>query len=530
MIAQRLANRRPDAAAHDRRGRARPGARAPAAVALLAAVAAAVGVAFAILSALRPAHGAGGAASSLTAQTVISGRPVGPPVPAGFVGISIELRALEQYAGTDPRSPDPVLLALIRQIAPGQRPVLRLGGDSTDWSWWPVPGMARPGGVRYALTPLWMQVARSLAGALDARLILGVNLEADSPRVAAAEGQAMVSGIGRRSIAALEIGNEPELYGSFGWYRNAAGREVPGRPPGYDLSDFIGEFHRFARVLPDVPLAGPSSGAPAWLAQLSRFVGEAPRLRLVTVHAYPLKHCRRSTVVTIAQLLSAAAFRGLAARLAGYVRVAARAHLPLRVDEFNAVSCGGTRGVSDSFASALWILDALFELERAGVAGVNVHSVPNTINEVLGPELVDGSWRMRVHPEYYGMIMFAQAAPPGSRLLAVRASLPRGIDVWATRSPSGGVHVLLVDRRLRGSSTVALRIAWARAPASLERLQAPSAAATSGVTLGGRTFGAATATGELAGEPANLVVQPTAGLYSVRLPAASAALLTIPPS
>ena len=52
----------------------------------------------------------------------------------------------------------------------------------------------------------------------------------------------------------------------------------------------------------------------------------------------------------------------------------------------NAVSCGGVRGVSDTFASALWALDTLFEFSRVGVDGVNFHTVPNTINELISAD------------------------------------------------------------------------------------------------------------------------------------------------
>ncbi|MHB1569406.1 MAG: glycosyl hydrolase family 79 C-terminal domain-containing protein [Solirubrobacteraceae bacterium] len=193
----------------------------------------------------------------------------------------------------------------------------------------------------------------------------------------------------------------------------------------------------------------------------------------------------------------------------------------------NGVSCGGTRGVSNSFASALWMLDALFELARAGVSGVNVHTVPGTINEVLGPQVVGGQWQMRVHPEFYGMMMFAQAAPAGSRLLGIRSPAPPGIKVWATRAPGGQLHVVVIDKRARGATTLRLKISGARGAGSLERLTAPGLGATGGVTLGGQSFGAATATGELAGPAQAQVIAPAGGVYTVRVAAASAAMLTI---
>jgi hypothetical protein len=482
------------------------------------------------------AAGCGSTAKQGSAQSTLSvtGAAIGQPIPSGFVGLSIEIKSLEQYAGTNPHAVNPVLLHLIEDIAPDQRPVLRLGGDSTDWSWWPVSSVARPPGVRFTLTPNWLDVARAVATAVRARLILGVDLEADNRTVAAAEANAMVDRIGRSSVAALELGNEPELYGSFGWYRSASGKPVPGRPRDYDPAAFERDYSSFAARLPDVRLAGPSSGAPTWLAKLASFLDAEPRVRLVTVHAYPLKHCTKSKVVTIPQLLSDQSSRGLAASLAPYVAVAAAHHDPLRVDEMNGISCGGTRGVSDTFASALWVLDAMFEMARAGVTGVNIHTVPNGINEILGPDNTGsgaGTVSMRVHPEFYGMIMFAQAAPAGSHLLKLGTAIPPGVKVWATRATDGVLHVVVINKRPAKSQFLRLRIAGAHGAAEVEQLRAPSVHSTSGVTIGGQTFGAETSTGVLAGpagRTARNTVPLSAGGYAVTVPAASATMLTIP--
>ncbi len=479
----------------------------------------------------RPASSSapGGAGGGLAVG--VSGTAYGQALPAGFVGLSIEERALEQFAGTNPKALDPVFVRLLADIAPQQSPVLRIAGDSTDWSWWPVAHMARPGGVRYDLTPTWMSVAHALAASLRARLILGVNLEADSTAVASAEAAAMLRRIGRSYIQGLELGNEPELYGSFGWYRSAVTHlQVPGRPRTYAVGNYISDFSRFSGALRGDPLAGPSMGGPEWLHSLGSFVAAEHQLRVVTVHAYPLKHCRKATVVTSAQLLADSSSHGLAQLVAPWVAIARRHHLPLRVDEMNGISCGGTRGVSDTFTSALWLLDTLFELDRTGAAGVNVHTVPNTINEVLGPQFSHGAWSMRVHPEFYGMVMFAQAAPAGAHLLRVSAKLPAGVKVWATRAANGAIHVVVINKRLNGAQTVALRIAGAGGTAAVEQLRAPGVHATGGVTLGGQTFGAATSTGELSGKAAGLTVAPVNGRYSVQVPAASATLLSFPAS
>ena len=123
--------------------------------------------------------------------------------------------------------------------------------------------------------------------------------------------------------------------------------------------------------------------------------------------------------------------------------------------------------------------------------------------------------------------MFAQAAPAGSRLLRVVSSSQGPLRAWATRAPDHRVRVLLINDSLTSSALAVVRTPAAPGPAALERLRARSAYATSGVTLGGRTFGPATTTGVLT-PPVPQPVAPRAGAYSMTLPAGSAALLTLP--
>lgn len=489
-------------------------------------------VALAVVLIARPHTGPDHATATATATADAPALTLGPAtvgrtIPAGFVGLSMEFRGLEEYVGQDPNALDPAFVQLIRDIDPDQ-PVLRIGGDSTDWTWWPVPHVAQPPGVKYTLTPQWMSVARALATTLHGRLILGVNLEADNRSVAAAEANAMVNRIGRNEIAALEIGNEPELYASFGWYKSASGKQVPGRSPGYNETDFFHDFSNFAGAMPDVALAGPSSGAHLWLAQLSSFLSAERRVHLATVHAYPLKRCSATADVTIGQLLADSASHGLAQQIAPLVAAASSHGVPLRVDEINGVSCGGARGVSNTFASALWALDTMFELARTGVAGVNVQTVPKAINEVLGATDSGGTWQVRVHPLFYGLIMFAQAAPAGSRLLRLSGPRPMGVKVWATRATNGRIHVVVINKQPSVGEAVRLRIPSMSAAASVEQLRAPNVAAENGVTLGGQTFGYQTSTGLLSGQAQTTTLTPSAGTYVVHVPAASATMLTLP--
>src|SRR5580698_1061739 len=154
------------------------------------------------------------AAADLLSASVAT-TPSGPSMPEGFVGVSFEVRAVHQYTGNNPLAIDPVLLNLLKGLAPDQQSIIRIGGNSTDASWWPLKGVIPPGGINYAITTGWLRTTKALAADLNAKLILGINLAAGRPAIAAAEGRAFMSGIGSKYIQAFEIGNEPDLYGAF---------------------------------------------------------------------------------------------------------------------------------------------------------------------------------------------------------------------------------------------------------------------------------------------------------------------------
>ncbi|HEY1507928.1 MAG TPA: glycosyl hydrolase family 79 C-terminal domain-containing protein [Solirubrobacteraceae bacterium] len=495
-----------------------------------AAVVALVAAAIAVLALIKTGSASDPRIPSGATALTVSPDAFGRPVAAGFLGLSLEYSSIERYAGSDPAAIDPVFEQLIRNLNPGQSPVLRIGGDTTDWTWWPVPGVSKPPGVTYTLDQRWLQVTRALSQQLRARLILGINLEADNVQLASTEAQMLIDAIGRGSVQALELGNEPALYGSFPWYRTAAGAKVPGRPRGYGVPAYMRDFTRFAAGLPPVPLAGPALGASKWMRNLGPFLSSQPRLGLVTLHRYPLQLCYTSTKSlmhpTLAHLMAPAATTGLADSFTNDV-AAAHAHgLPLRVDEINSVSCGADLEVSDTFASSLWAIDAMFELARVGIDGVNLHTFPGAGYELFRLSQLDGRWQAAVAPEYYGLLMFAQAAPPGSRLLPIAGAPGDGVKVWATRARDGTIHVVLINKGTR-ARTFAVRLPGGHGAAKLELLRAPSLQSSRGVTLDGQSFGATTRTGQLVGSSAEPSVAPVGDRYAVALPAAGAAMLTV---
>ncbi len=464
------------------------------------------------------------------------GRPFGRPIRAGYLGLSIEFNAVRSYTGSDPRQINPVLVQLIRNLSPDQRPEIRIGGDSTDASWAPSRKLAAPPPqVKYKLTPGWFATTGALIRALRANLTMGINLGANQPALAAAEARRDMHVFGR-SLQAFEIGNEPNVYNKIAAYHTPSGAPVLTRPASYGYPRYLSEFRAIARRLPPMALAGPALAAGpepvpgSWIGAMTGYMKSDPRIRTLTIHRYPLRNCFVASgspqYPTVSNLLSSYATAGLAAGVRRYVRVAHAAGRRLRIDELNSVACHGKRGVSDTFASGLWALDALFELARVGVDGVNLHTLPHSAYELFQFSRAGGRWHAFVLPVYYGLDLFARAAPPGSRLLKIHGERRPGLGVWATRAPDGQVRVVIDNESTTTAQNVGLRAPVdAAGPATLVRLRAPSVQARTGVTIGGASFGSNTYTGDLPGPQAQRL-DANRGLYSLSVPAGSAALVT----
>jgi hypothetical protein len=370
--------------------------------------------------------------------------------------------------------------------------------------------------------------------------VVGINLEANNTRVAGTEARTLVKAFGKQHVQALEIGNEPDLYTVTPWYRVEKGHSIPwyektgspvlARAPGYSLGDFTAEFSRFGRALPRLPLAGPATGNLNWLSGLGRFIGGAPRLRDVTFHRYGLNNCVHDSgspdYPTVSNLLAPHASRGIMDGVGPFVSLSHAHHLKFLIDEMGSVTCNGTAGVSDTFASALWAVDSMFDMVSGGVDAVNVHSFQNSLNGLFDFRLEHGHWEASVHPLYYGMLMFSQAAPPGSRLLRVAGPADSDLRTWATIDHDHTVRILLINDGLSAGRNVSVH-GVSGGTGTLERLEAPSASAKVGVSIGGRHFAKDTRSGRLVGGPKIGQIKPSSGGYAVWLPSASAALMTI---
>ena len=114
-------------------------------------------------------------------------------------------------------------------------------------------------------------------------------------------------------------------------------------------------------------------------------------------------------------------------------------------------------------------------MARVGVDGVNIATFPGASFRLFNFSESGGTWRAVVEPEYYGLEMFAQAAPGGSRLLTVSETGAGNLREYATRAPDGTVRVVAINETTT-SRVVRVKVSGAsadRQPRAAHRPQPP---------------------------------------------------------
>jgi len=472
----------------------------------------------------------------------------GLAIPYSFSGFSFEYGDVLNFTGRTTDTINPVFVQLLKNIGKFNNgaPPVRVGGNSTDSSWWNPNGLAKPLGVGYNITATDLASLEASLSQTGSQVILGVNLGQNQPDMAVDYVKAVLSRLPSNRILSLEIGNEPDIYTSHSYYKNpTTGATVYVRPSSYNFNQYLSEFNSYSSTLKNSfskmpPLAGPAFATSiyGWMKNLPTFLSnQSDMLNLITYHIYPLSACSwskpgSSTYPTISNLLSDQASLAPAQNVAVFVNQVQQHDRLLSLSETNSVSCGGTDGVSNSFASALWGTDVMFNMASVGVHSVHFHTGSGAYFSpfvfYVKRSSTQSTYTATVNPLYYGMLLFAQAATNKSRLLPVSSQSSGNVKVWATMDSQNVVRVVAINKDLSASGNAEIQLSSPRSTSSLVRLMAPSASATIGVTLGGQTFDGTT-DGTPVGNNVSTSVKPKNGIYTFSLPAASAALLTIKP-
>jgi hypothetical protein len=360
----------------------------------------------------------------------------------------------------------------------------------------------------------WRQL-RQIHAATRTPLILNLNLQRGDVELNRAMIRDAQEYLPAGAIGVFELGNEPE-----GW----TGKH---RTDEFRFPDYLQEFNRMGRNL--VPALTPGLAGPAWAhgappEVLRGFIAAQPRLlKLLTVHSYRFDPARSHSIQT---LLNDSNTAGFAVRFGPGVQVAHEAGLPLRLSEAGSAWHGGIPGFSDTFASALWTLDVMFEFARVGLDGVNFHNAGanpySIIQEACDP--LTGLPRVTANAPYYGMLLFAEATANHACLLPGGATT-NTLKLWATLDRKGVVRVVIINKDLQADCDVVLEVPGRSG--SLKRLTAPSPDATKGIRLAGQSYDD-TPDGNPVGALVTEVARNDGRGFQVRIGPASAVLLTIP--
>jgi Glycosyl hydrolase family 79 C-terminal beta domain len=439
----------------------------------------------------------------------------GYSIPRSFLGLSFEWGAARPFMGIPSTGINPIFRQLIANLLENNDgPVMvRIGGDSTDL----LPSNGKP-------DPVELSGYVQLHHDIGANFFLSTNLGSGDPKLAATQAQFFAKTMPADSLKAVEIGNEPDQFASKGR-----------RPQPYTFADYLRDFSLWQSTMkpvlpPGLKVMGPSWASPASLDDLPKFLKEeGDNLAVVSQHWYAGVACGNKPIATDYLLESGASDSG-AKIVASSVGLAHSKGLPFRIGEMNSIACDGRVGVTDTFASALWVVDALFEMASVGVDGVHIHM---DTDDNYGPFLFTVDTSVTPHrysiktirPEYYGMLLFQRAAPAGAKLVHANLNTPSNVKTWATLDDHRVLRVTLINKDKKSARRIVLRASGYGA-ATLERLIAPSFDAKTGVTLDGMTFDGSQ-DGKPLGAPNTESVAPSKGAYEVQLPAASAALLTL---
>lgn len=432
----------------------------------------------------RAAIAASASGPSIPVAVSIDAAPRGRPVPARFLGLSFEVSSLRQIAQYGSSGN---LVRLLRSLGPG---VLRFGGVSADTRVaWAAAAGPPPSWASGSLSAADLRALARLASSSGWSVLLTIGLGHFDPTAAAAEAAAARAALGP-SLAGIELGNEADAYMHHGL------REAP-----WTSAQYVAQSRAYRRAIaaaaPGIPLAGPDVSGSAVFGKWGS--AEAAQLRptLLTGHHYPLG-CHDLPAPSIERLLSVPIRRAEDVSLARYMRVARAGGIRLRIDETNSVSCGGTSGVSNTFASALWATSYIARSMAAGVAGMNFHGDPANCRGYAPvcaptPERL-GAGALSARPEWYALLL--TRALIGDRALGTTVSWPGpgaarrpNLSVTSLRAPDGRVHVVVVDDDQPGTPGALLRLHVGRgfSGAHILALTAPSPQTGTSVQLGGRS-------------------------------------------
>lgn len=381
----------------------------------------------------------GGTNSSPTLD--ISNTVVGS-IPDRFFGLSYE--KLQASTNTFFGS-NSTLINLLNLLGPG---VLRFGGATVDKEIWDKNGPGGKGsqGVPMPANTVSLVDVNNVNDVLNAtnyQCIWGINLvghtwgttptpttQNTTPALATDEAAIARDVFGTKLIG-IELGNEPD---------------------GYHITQaaFASTWKTFRDAIvqrsPSMPIYAPVTAGYAWADWFMQSSGYAPLIKGLSSHYYRMSS--GTAAATVDNLIAPEPDTLLATYLSHLQADVSGLNIPFRLAECNSVSSGNANAgnaalnPANKYASALWVIDYLFQVAASGCAGVNFHS-GGSDSSYTPFVLNNGGVINDIRPMFYGLLMF-QMMGTGNLLQSAYTGRPN-CRAYVVQKPTGGMKVMIVN-------------------------------------------------------------------------------------
>jgi uncharacterized protein (TIGR03437 family) len=398
-------------------------------------------------------------ATSMAGTVTVSNNVLGV-IGSGFAGLSYE-KAQMANPFFSPQNTDAI--GLFKLIGPS---LLRIGGNSVDKTTWTPNGKGRTSGQ---VAPSDVDALTGFLKATGWQVLYGTNLAQSTPALAAAEIEYAVNSLGPY-LYGIEIGNEVDLYHSNGYF-----------PSTWGFSDYLALWQSFVAAIrqlsPNVPLTGPvaASNIAGYVAPFAQ--AEGKNVILLSDHYYRGNGQAASSTVS----LLVSPDPNIVTQAKEMLAVSQSVDVPYRFAETNSFYNGGAPNVSDSYGSALWVIDHLFACAYNGAQGINLHGGGDSTGYT--PIADSNGVVVEARPEFYGVTLFTLA---GTGML-LETSINAGslnVTAYAIKAVNGALSIIINNKEQTQSVNVVLQLPQA-GPATLIEMTGPSLDATSGMTIQG---------------------------------------------
>src|SRR6266702_2818077 len=407
----------------------------------------------------------------------------GGQVGNGFAGFSYE----KDRVGADVfDARDGNLVRLFRRLGPS---VLRIGGNLVDIVNWNANGA---GGSATEVAPPDVVKLAGFRKATAWKVLYGINLKINTPANAASEAR-FASRVLGKSLQAFEIGNEPNFYDTQAAYE----------------ASFNAYTSAIRAVAPHAVFDGPGQGdQTSWVSTFAQDE-KANGLTMLTTHFY----IGANTIGTIPGMLASTASGRLPATESLMDTARAATGIPQwRMTETNSYFHGGTAGVSDVQAAALWSLNYMAGIAANNGAGINFHGGTSSQFPLnYTPIVYSGITPTGVQGVYYGELLWVLAGTGAYHSATVTGG--SGVTAW------GVGRNVFVDNESGAAITATITLPASAHRASEYLMTAPSLASPA-ITIAGS---AVSVRGSFHPQPQRVSVTGTQVVITV--PANSAALV-----